>query len=299
MSALEGGWEAALSAWAEARDDIRAVVLIGSRAQEGGGLDSWSDYDYQLITTRPGRYRDGSFCGELGPCWAYGAHVAFGNSVKVTAVYEGALEVDFVVLRHLDMLVATTALRWPGTGRLWPRVLRRGVTDLRIVVAPGWRVVKGGALWEARYSRIKPYRAVMTEGEFNGLCGHFWAQLVWTAKKAERGELRACQRGLHEHLVDSSLRMLQEEALLGGRQAYPLGRRAEQWLTSEQLAGTDFATRPDRAALMGAVGQIAGVFSMSSAAVAAAKGWRRGDYAEVRAWLAGLGRVTPTETARR
>src|SRR5271165_4703649 len=290
MSTMQDGWEAALSAWAQSEDDIKALVQIGSRAQKGATVDSWSDYDYQLITTRPGRYRGGSFCKALGPCWACGSHVAFGNSVKVTAVYEDALEADFVVLRHLEVLIATTALRWPGTERLWPRVMRRGVADLRIVAAPGWRIIKGGAPWERRYSRIRPYRASMTESEFSGLCGNFWAQLVWVAKKAARGEYRASQRGIHEHLVDSSLRMLQEEALLGGRPAHPLGRHAEIWLTGEQLSGTAFATRPDHATLMNAVEQIAGTFSRSSAAVAAAKGWRRLEHAEVRAWLAGPGR---------
>jgi hypothetical protein len=299
MSMLEDGWDAALSAWAHLQDDIRALVQIGSRVQKGGTVDSWSDYDYQLITTRPAKYRDGSFCRALGPCWAYGSHEAFGKSLKVTAVYDGALEADFVVLRHLEVLIATTALRWPGTERLWPRVLSRGVSDLRIVAAPGWKVIKGGAPWEARYSRIAPHRSAMTENEFNGLCGNFWAQLVWAAKRAARGEFRASQRGIHEHLIEAGLRMLQEEALLNGRQAYPLGRRAELWLTGEQIEGTAFGTRPDRADLINALEKIADVFLKSSAAVAAANGWRHSGYAEVREWLTGAKPVISTEKAPR
>lgn len=299
MSGLEDVWDAALSAWARAQPDIRALVQIGSRAQKAAAADPWSDYDYQLITTRPGRYRDGSFCQALGPCWAYGTHVAFGDSVKVTAVYDGALEADFVVLRHLEVWIATLALRWPATERLWPGALRRGAANLRIVAAPGWRVVKGGAPWVERYSRIRPYRPRMTEEEFNGLCGNFWAQLVWAAKKAARGELRASQRGIHEHLMEGGLRMLQEEALLEGRQAHPLGRRAELWLTRDQLEGTALGTRPERAFLMVAIEQIADVFSKSSAAVAARNGWRSGDCSAVRAWLAALHRAMPTEKGPR
>lgn len=291
MSVLEDGWDGAVAAWARGQGDIRALVQIGSRVQDRAIVDPWSDYDYQLITTRPGAYRDGSFSRALGPCWAVGAQIAFGNSVKVTAVYEGALEADFVVLRHLDVLIATTALRWPGTERFWPRMLRRGVADLRIVVSPGWRVIKGGAPWKRRYSRIAPLRAVLTEREFTGLCGEFWAQLVWAAKKAARGEFRASQRGIHAHLVENSLRILQEEALLDGRRAYPLGRRAELWLTREQLDGTAGGTRPDRAALLGALEQVALVFSASSSAVAARNGWSHRDYAEIRAWLGSLGSV--------
>jgi hypothetical protein len=297
MSLLEDGWDAALSAWAHGQDDIRALVQIGSRVQKGAAVDSWSDYDYHLITTRPARYRDGSFCRALGPYWACGSHDAFGRSVKVTAVFDGALEADFVVLRNLEVLIAMAAVRWPGTQRFWPAALRRGVSDLRIVVAPGWRVIKGGAPWEARYSRIAPYRAAMGENEFNALCGNFWAQLVWAAKRAARGEFRACQRGIHEHLVESSLRMLQEEALLGGRQAYPLGRRAELWMTGDQLEGTDFGTRPDRADLMNALARVADAFLKSSAAVAAANAWKHSEYAEIRAWLAGLKSASATGKA--
>ncbi|HEY5079282.1 MAG TPA: hypothetical protein VII43_05525 [Opitutaceae bacterium] len=296
MSGVADGWDASISAWAHAQGDIKALVQIGSRVQEGAVVDPWSDYDYQLITTEPGKYRDGSFCREIGPCWVSGSHVAFGNSLKITAVYEGALEADFIVLKSMDVAIATLALRWPGTEHLWPRVLRRGVADLRIVVGPGWRMVKGGAAWERRYSRINPLRPEMTGQEFAALCCNFWAQAVWAAKKAQRGEFRASQRGIHEHLAEGCLRILQEEAILAGRKAYPLGRRAETWLTQEQLGGTASGTRPDRAALLAAVGEAARVFSASSAAVAAARGWSLEEAAQVRAWLASS---TGTGTAPR
>ena len=139
MSVAGDGWDGALSAWAHARGDIRALVQIGSRAQPGASVDAWSDYDYQLVTTSPRSYADGRFCRELGAVWACGAQMAFGNALKVTAVFDGALEADFVVIRHLDLLVAALALRFPATRPLWPRVLARGVDDLRIVAAPGWR----------------------------------------------------------------------------------------------------------------------------------------------------------------
>jgi len=288
MSGPGDGWAATLSGWAHSRGDISALVQIGSRVQTGAATDAWSDYDYQLITTRPAGYIDGSFCRALGPCWAVGRQLAFGNSVKVTAIYDGALEADFVVLRHLEVVIATLAMRWPGTQRWWPRALRRGVEDLRIVAAPGWSIIKGGAVWERRFSRITPFRASLSAAEFDRLCGEFWTQLVWAAKKAARGEFRASQRGIHAHLVESSLRVLQEEALLAGRRAYPLGRRAELWLTGEELAATAFGTRPERAALMSAIEQVAGVFSRSSASVAASNNWSRTDHSEILAWLAGL-----------
>lgn len=288
MSGMEDGWDSALSRWAHSKADIRALVQIGSRAQAGAAADAWSDYDYQLVTTEPGWYADGSFCRELGPCWAIGSHVAFGNALKVTAVYDGALEADFVILRHLELVAATLALRWPGTRRFWPRPLATGISNLRIVVGPGWKMIKGGTPWEERYSRITPHRPALGEPEFRAICGDFWAQLVWAGKKVARGEFRAAERTLHAHLIEHALRLLQEEALLAGRQAFPLGRRAESWLTRAQLAATDFATAPNRADLMAALGRIAEVFSLASEAVAAANGWKNIEHAEVSAWLAGL-----------
>jgi hypothetical protein len=288
MSGPEDGWASRLSKWANARDDIRALVQIGSRVQPGSAADSWSDYDYQLITSHPGRYRDGSFADDLGPCWAYGSRMAFGNALKVTAVFEGALEADFVVLRHIEVLIAVTALRWPQTARLWPRALSRGVADLRGVAGSGWRMIKGGSAWERRYSRISFASTPLGEEEFNRWCGEFWSQLVWVAKKVGRGEYRAAQRGIHEHLLENTLRMLEEEALLGGVKAFPRGRRAEVWLTPEQLRATDISSRPERAALVSALGQVADAFSRSSAAVAATRGWKARDHSAITGWLDGV-----------
>jgi hypothetical protein len=288
MSGPDDGWGAAVSAWAQARPDIRALIQIGSRVQTGAQADRWSDFDYQLVTTRPGAYRDGSFARDLGPLWACGSQVAFGDAVKVTAVYAGALEADFVVLRHWEVRVAAMALAWPATAPLWPTALRRGAANLRIVAAPGWKVIKGGRAWERRYARISPLRPPLAREEFGRLCGEFWTQLVWAAKKAERGEFRASQRVLHLHLVENSLRMLQEEALQEGRAAQPLGRRAEDWLTAEQLGATGFASAPERGALLAALERITDVFEKSSNAVAKRNGWGAVGHAEVRGWLGGL-----------
>ena len=148
MSSLDDGWDSTVSAWAHAQSDIQALVQIGSRVQKGAAADRWSDYDYHLVTSSPRRYRDGSFSRGLGTCWACGSQVAFGNAVKVTAVYAGALEADFVILSHWEVRVAALALALPGTAPFWPGALSAGVASLRVVAAPGWKVIKGGGAEE-------------------------------------------------------------------------------------------------------------------------------------------------------
>ena len=291
MSGESDGWNESVCKWAQSRPDIRALIQIGSRVQAGARVDAWSDYDYHLVTSRPALYRDGSFTREIGKCWVSGTQIAFGNAVKVTAIYEGALEAEVVVLSSMDMRIVLAAMRWPSTARFWPRVLRAGVESFSIVAAPGWRVIKGGQKWERRYSRVRPQRSVLTQAQHGELCGEFWTQLVWAAKKAQRGELRASQRALHVHLVENTLRMLQEQALLEGRKAHPLGRRAEGWLTAEQLAGTEIESVPSAPDLLAALDRIAGTFASSSAAVAAIRGWKAPRPDEVLAWLSSIGKA--------
>jgi hypothetical protein len=288
MSGLEDGWDGSVLAWANARADIKALVQFGSRVRGDGTADRWSDYDYHIITSNPKDYRDGAFVRELGAPWASATRVSFGNVVRVTAIFEGALEADFIVLSHVEMAVVALALKFPATAPLWPRALVGGVSSLRIAAAPGWKVIKGGARWEKRYARITPQLAAMTEAQFEVICGEFWVELVWAAKKVARGEFRAGQRAVHEHLIENSLRLFREEALLDGRPAHYVGRRAESWFTPEQLQATEGGTRPDRAVLMDALARISTEFAASSARLAERNTWRPRPHSEVRAWLAGL-----------
>ncbi len=285
MSGSDDRWAAAVSSWADAQADIEALVQIGSRVQATAQSDGWSDYDYHLVTSRPGRYRTGSFCRQIAECWASGVQVAFGNAVKVSAVYEEALEADFVILSSLELRVATAAMKWPGTRGIWPGILRRGVDSLRIVAAPGWKVIKGGPAWERRYSRMAPLAIVLSKAEFEVLCGEFWTQLVWAAKKTARGEYRASQRALHVHLLENTFRMLQEEARLEGRKSFPLARRAENWLEPAQLLGTGSRSEPSAEPLFAALQCAADTFLSSSLAVAAKRGWEVREPQALRAWL--------------
>jgi hypothetical protein len=286
MSVIEDGWDRAVSSWVKSQEDIKALVQIGSRVQKGATSDVWSDYDYQIITSAPSEYADGSFTKALGNCWASGSQTSFGNVRKVTAVYEGALEADFVILGHFDMLVATFALRWPSFAESWPRPLRQGIRSLRIVAAPGWKIIKGGPQWESRYSRITALEMVMTEAEFTDVCGEFWTQAVWAAKKAARGEFLASQRAVHFSMMEAALRLFQVEAAMDGRQSYPLGRRAEKWLSEQQNLALARGTNPERASLIKGINDVSREFEASSNRLAQRNHWRTPDTACVREWLA-------------
>jgi hypothetical protein len=287
MSVRDEAWAATISTWAEAQADIKALVQIGSRVKNDGTADEWSDFDYQLITTNPSRYKSGEFARSLGTCWAVGLEHTFGDVVKVTAVFDGALEADFVILRHSDLLFATTALKWPGTAGMWPRPLRVGVNRLRGAAGTGWKVIKGGLAWEKRYARLTPLEFPMTEGQFSALCGEFWVQLVWAAKRAQRGELLASRRTIHRYVIESYIRMVEEQPANGAK-ASPRGRRAESWMPSETMVRLDAVPNLDARDLIRFLSSLGSEFAKVSAGVALLRGWPKQDDTSVLTWILGL-----------
>ena len=286
MTDADAKWNATVAKWAHSRSDITVLVQIGSRVQPGAVVDEWSDYDYQLVTPNPTAFLSGAFARELGPCWTISAQKAFGGVIKVTAVYEDALEADFVILRTWEVALAATANRFPRSAFLWPEILRRGIEDLRCVAGRGARIIKGARRWERRYGALTPFVRPMTQPEFLALIEAFWARAVWVAKKIERGECLAAQRAMHADLFEPTLRVLEVEALLVGAAARPEARAAERWLAATRLGALDIPTAPQRAVLFVALARIAGLFGEVSEVVSRQRGWAAPLHAEVRAWIA-------------
>jgi len=286
MTDADAKWNASIAQWAHSRSDIDVLVQIGSRVQPGAVVDEWSDYDYQLITPRPGAFLSGDFARELGHCWTLSAQKAFGGFSKVTAVYADALEADFVILRTWEVALAATANRFPRSSFLWPEPLRRGIEDLRCVAGRGARIIKGGERWERRYGSLTPFARPMTQPEFLALIEVFWARAVWVAKKIERGECLAAQRAIHADLFEPTLRLLEVEALLAGSAARPEARAAERWLASPRLSALNIPTAPQREVLFAALARITALFCDVSDAVGRRLGWEAPAHDEVCAWIA-------------
>jgi len=279
---------ARIAAWAGSRADIAALVQIGSRVQDGGArADRWSDYDYQLVTRTPAAYADPAALAGLGDVWLSSLQPVFGGVSKLTVILAGGAEADFVILPCGPIRVAFGALRFPALAGLWPAPLRAGLRDLRIVAAPGWRIIKGGPAWERRYARLgaaAPWPRLDAAG-LAALWAAYWAGAVWMTKKIARGELRAAHREFHRTLLEQAWRLLEEEGRARGAAVRPEARRAESWATADQLARTDLTTAPDAARLHAAAETLHDLVTATAAALAAARGWPAPDAAAVRAWV--------------
>lgn len=280
-------FEARLVAWARAQPGVEALVQIGSRVQVGATVDAWSDWDFQLIVRDPAPYLNRAWPAQIAPCWAAHLERTPRGVMKLSAIFAGGWETDFVILTAWQMKLVCFAMGHPGVHGWLPAALREGVHNLRLVACPGHRVVLGGPAWERRYAALAmawPEQG-FTADDFLFHTAGFWRHAVWTAKKIRRGELRAAQRWSHVELREHTYALLAEEARLEGRVPRPEARQAERWLDETRLGQTAALTGVTQRELAGALLAELILFCEVTASVAARRGWTVPDYVAVEAWL--------------
>jgi len=274
--------------WAGRQSDIAALIQIGSRVQAGGVSDVYSDWDFHLITTNPQRYHNAEWVAEIAPPWCAHAERSFRGSHKVSAVFAGGLEADFVPLAAWRMKMVYWGMRHPGWMRWLPASLRRGIRETRIILlGSGHRVLVGGGAWERRLTALQrpwPERR-MSEDELRRHNGAFWQKAVWVAKKIARPEPRSALLWLHKLIGEHVYALLEEEGWLAGKKARPEALKAEKWLAPHRLEQTAVATSLDQKSLARALLAQIDLFEEVSRSVAASRGFASPDHTAVAGWL--------------
>jgi len=280
-------FEARLVAWIRAQPGVEALVQIGSRAQPGAVVDAWSDWDYQLIVRDPARYENSDWPAQIAPCWSAHLEPTPRGVLKLSAVFAGGWEADFVLLPAWQVKLACWAMRHPGAHGWFPPALNRGIRNLRLFARPGYRVVVGGPAWERRYAALEvPWpEPVFPPEDFARHTAAFWRHAVWVAKKIRRGEGRTALRWFHVELREHTYALLAEEARLEGRAPRAEARQAERWLGEIRLRQTATLTGVTQRELAGAMLAELTLFREVTASVAARRGWTVPDYTAVEAWL--------------
>lgn len=100
-------------AWAHGRDDIRALVLIGSHARGVHPADAWSDLDLILLTAvSPEGFATGTgWAGPLGEVWFQRLNRVPGGYPEWILLFVGGLKVDFLFAQLTDSLAQTLGAR--------------------------------------------------------------------------------------------------------------------------------------------------------------------------------------------
>ena len=218
-------------AWARTQPDVRAAVVVGSRARSDHPADTFSDLDLVIVTTDPDRYLSGSdWLEPLGTPWlTIVEKQAVGEGLERRVLFEGALDVDFIPL-HNEAVRRMAAEGWPPEVAA---VLRRG---FRFVLDKDGL----GQLMEQGLSTMPPSSPPPAQAEFSALCEDFLYHAVWAAKKLRRGELwtaKACADGYMKHQLLQMIEWHVRSERGWDHDTWHGGRFIEEWADPRALEG--------------------------------------------------------------
>jgi aminoglycoside 6-adenylyltransferase len=168
-------FEAPIIEWAQTRGDIRAVLVVGSRARSEPPADPYSDLDLMVYTTDWSDYvADTDWLGRFGAVWVTVQDDIGEGRPEFLALYNGGYKLDFAFDRasKLEQIAGMDTL---------PEVLDRG-----------YRVLLDKDGITARFP-AKPDRAPSsmppTLDEFTETVNTFWYGTVYVAKQIKRNNL--------------------------------------------------------------------------------------------------------------
>ena len=220
-----------IAAWARGRPDLRAVLVLGSRARSDHPADPWSDLDVVLVTTDPDVYLAGvDWLEALGTVWiTFLEPTAVGGQLERRVLFAGGLDVDFSIVPYRDV----DMMERQGLPPEVAAVFRRGV---RILLDRD-----GFALRLAAAARLQAAAVPgPSQADFDQLCHDFWYHAVWVARKLRRGEIWTALMCCDGYMKRRLLTLVEWHARAGrGPQwdTWHAGRFLERWADPRVLQG--------------------------------------------------------------
>jgi aminoglycoside 6-adenylyltransferase len=232
---------ARITTWAKVEPNIRAVAVFGSQARQDDPADEWSDLDLALVAKRPAVYlADDQWLGRLGPLWlSHYVRAPVGGLDEQRAVFDGALELDVVVLPVRKLQLARLALgivsRIPAAAGLLPIGFRRALAGMAESFGHGARILvdKDGLLRPLPSTQLEIQESTKpTEKQFLAVAEGFWHGSIWVAKHLRRGELWRAKDGCDARMKMSILQLAEwhTKAIKGWSfNTWAQGRFLERW----------------------------------------------------------------------
>jgi aminoglycoside 6-adenylyltransferase len=220
--------------WAEPQFDIRAAVIIGSRARRNKPADEWADLDMIVITTNPEHYvSTADWVKNMGrPLLTFVEQTAGGDENERRVLYEGMLDVDFAFFTlekvkriQQEKLSSQMAAQLASAFERGMRVLLdkdKMLTDLQKLIP----------------SPTKTSPEMPTQDEFLEVVNDFLYHTIWTAKHLLRGELWWADTCCNCRLSQLMLRMMEWHAKAKHGWKYDTwfrGRFLELWTDQQVL----------------------------------------------------------------
>ncbi len=227
--------------WATARDDLRAIAVVGSRARTDHPADPWSDLDVLLMARRPKRYLAApDWLSEIETPWLVVREpTPIGGQEIFLVTFDGGTKVDISVVSSRAFSLAARAVgmlrRHPSAITFFPGIAREPLTALSDVLNRGLRLVLDKDRIAHRLGSgglPVPPRSPPSEREFLDLVSRFLNEQVWVALKMRRGEFFVAKTLGESRLVALLLQMIEWHAQVTSGLWSPVfehGRFLEEW----------------------------------------------------------------------
>jgi aminoglycoside 6-adenylyltransferase len=215
-------------AWAQAEANVRAALVIGSRARTDHPADEWADLDIIVFAADIERYiASADWIEHIGVHWLTFIERTPGGGWERRVLFDDGLDVDFALDPAAELAHLATGAIPPDAAD----IIQRGVRVL---------VDKDGLL--ARLSavapQVPPYQPP-AESEFLNLVHDFWYHTVWTVKHLRRGEVWWAKSCCDMYLKERLRRMLEWHArAVNGPEhdTWMRGRFLEEWADPRAVA---------------------------------------------------------------
>jgi aminoglycoside 6-adenylyltransferase len=230
--------------WAANREDIRAVMVVGSRARRDHPADAWADLDIISFSRTPQKYfADTGWMAQFGTVWARASQHTAGGDPEWLVSYAGGLDVDFVFDDSRKIAQQTRALGWlkrlPALARLIPSKttaqMQHGRAMAAAVFARGVRIEldKDDLLRQLTglIGPPPPFHPPSQE-DFSRCVERFWLMAGKTAKKVCRGEIIVARSWMDGMYWSGLLPMMEWHARAtcgSGCDTWHAGRFIEEW----------------------------------------------------------------------
>lgn len=220
-------WIEKFGAWAKARAEVRAALIIGSQGREEVlPPEPWSDVDVLLLVTGETPFTEShAWMGEIDRLWAgiMDLDETFGGWVPVYCgfcVYEGGVNVDFMFIPQARVQRTLQVMRLLESFPRLRQVLPESITNLGIdagdLLRHGARILidKDGVAGQFQQaillSPVEP-SAPPTQSKFEAAVESFWVDPTRIAADLLRGRLAEAMKALH-NLQKRLLRMVEWHA---------------------------------------------------------------------------------------
>jgi aminoglycoside 6-adenylyltransferase len=216
------------AAWAADQADIRAGLVIGSRARIDRPADEWSDLDLIVFTADPARYADEpAWLEQFGLIWVKVLNWIHGVDPEWLVVFDEGIKIDIAFTSIPEEAVSLPAVIAISRH---VEVIQRGARILLDKTSTGL----------ASTIEVAPKAAspLPTPAEFNAALNQTWLEVRRTAKFIKRRDLwrakQSCDCLLKQHLL--TLLEWHAQATRSGIDVWHDGRFLDEWADGEAVA---------------------------------------------------------------